>query len=168
MVFGISPSLFIKTGSAVFGMYGAQMLFVPKMIHEDNFESPANECAAATHMHSCRGVRSPRAIPYARAKASDARANIVRRRARAPRRYTNFIWRGASTSLLAAVYAINQMPAEAGAKVLLVWTAAVAVLYPYNAKFGYLSKVEPKYPMHYVPEVLMPTLVAMGIISLLK
>ena len=104
----------------------------------------------------------------ARAKASEARANIVRRRARAPRRYTNFIWRGASTSLLAAVYAINQMPAEAGAKVLLVWTAAVAVLYPYNAKFGYLSKVEPKYPMHYVPEVLMPTLVAMGIISLLK
>ena len=89
-------------------------------------------------------------------------------RARPPRRYTNFIWRGASTSLLAAVYAINQMPAEAGAKVLLVWTAAVAVLYPYNAKFGYLSKVEPKYPMHYVPEVLMPTLVAMGIISLLK
>ena len=66
------------------------------------------------------------------------------------------------------MYAINQMPAEAGAKVLLVWTAAVAVLYPYNAKFGYLSKIEPKYPMHYVPEVLMPTLVAMGIISLLK
>ena len=110
------------------------------------------------------------------ARNSEARAKIVRRtcehrptpRARAPRRYTNFIWRGASTSLLAAVYAINQMPAEAGAKVLLVWTAAVAVLYPYNAKFGYLSKVEPKYPMHYVPEVLMPTLVAMGIISLLK
>ena len=66
------------------------------------------------------------------------------------------------------MYAINQMPAEAGAKVLLVWTAAVAVLYPYNAKFGYLSKIEPKYPMHYVPEVLMPTLVAMGIISLLE
>ena len=55
---------------------------MPKMIHEDNFESPANECAAATHMHSCRGVRSPRAIPYARAKASDARANTVRRHTR--------------------------------------------------------------------------------------
>ena len=26
---------------------------------------------------------------------------------------------------------------------MLAWTAAVAVLYPYNAKFGYLSKVEP-------------------------
>ena len=65
------------------------------------------------------------------------------------------------------MYAINQMPAEAEQKVLLVWTAAVAVLYPYNAKFGYLGKVD-KYPMHYVPEVLMPTLVAMGIISLLK
>ena len=56
MVFGISPSLFIKTGSAVFGMYGAQMLFVPKMIHEDNFESPANECAAAR----ARAVGCPR------------------------------------------------------------------------------------------------------------
>ena len=88
--------------------------------------------------------------------------------ARAPRRYTNFIWRGASTSLLAAVYAINQMPAEAGAKVLLVWTAAVAVLYPYNAKFGYLSKVEPKYPMHYVPEALMLSLSLAGLYLTLK
>jgi hypothetical protein len=105
---------------------------------------------------------------HARKRPTHVRTPSDAARAPAPRRYTNFIWRGASTSLLAAVYAINQMPAEAGAKVLLVWTAAVAVLYPYNAKFGYLSKVEPKYPMHYVPEVLMPTLVAMGIISLLK
>ena len=63
---------------------------------------------------------------------------------------------------------MSKLNTEAALPICAACSAAIAVLYPYNAKFGYLSKVEPKYPMHYVPEVLMPTLVAMGIISLLK
>ena len=40
--------------------------------------------------------------------------------------------------------------------VALAMSVACGALYPWNAKFGYLSPGLPtKYPMHYVPEVLM-------------
>ena len=41
-------------------------------------------------------------------------------------------------------------------------------LYPWNAKFGYLSPGLPtKYPMHYVPEVLMAALTCLGIAAMM-
>jgi len=46
--------------------------------------------------------------------------------------------------------------------VALAWITAVGILYPWNAKFGYLSSQDAKYPMHYVPEVLIAGFVVMG------
>ena len=41
---------------------------------------------------------------------------------------------------------------------------ACGALYPWNAKFGYISPGLPvKYPMHYVPEILMVALTVLGI-----
>ena len=41
---------------------------------------------------------------------------------------------------------------------------AVGAIYPWNAKFGYISPGLPvKYPMHYVPEILMVALTVLGI-----
>ena len=38
------------------------------------------------------------------------------------------------------------------------------MLYPWNAKWGYLTPNLPaKYPMHYVPEVLMAALTVAGL-----
>ena len=48
--------------------------------------------------------------------------------------------------------------------VALLTTIGITVLGPYNAKFGYLGgKLPTKYPMHYMPEVLMPTLISIGL-----
>jgi hypothetical protein len=51
----------------------------------------------------------------------------------------------------------------------LATTVATALLYPYNAKFGILSKGLPlKYdgfPNHYVPEVMMGALAVAGCIA---
>jgi len=40
---------------------------------------------------------------------------------------------------------------------------ACGILYPWNAKFGWITKgLEIKYPMHYFPEAIMAVLAAMG------
>ena len=43
-------------------------------------------------------------------------------------------------------------------------SVGIGILYPWNAKFGYLTPNLPlKYPMHYVPELLMLSLSVAGI-----
>ena len=81
----------------------------------------------------------------------------------------NFWIRGHGVSILAAIAAFSQLPAESAAKIITGYSAAVTLVYPYNAKTGgYGGKLDApdketvKYPMHYVPEVLMPTLVLAG------
>ena len=46
-------------------------------------------------------------------------------------------------------------------------STAIGVLYPWNAKFNYLTdeKLPVKYPWHYVPEVLMATLTVAGLLT---
>ena len=52
--------------------------------------------------------------------------------------------------------------------VALAMSVACGALYPWNAKFGYLSPGLPtKYPMHYVPEVLMAVLTGLGIAAMM-
>ena len=76
---------------------------------------------------------------------------------------TEFWIRGSSTSLLGLCYAISQMPVSQAVPICAATSFAVGVIYPWNAKFGYLTKGLPvKYPMHYVPEVLMAVLSALG------
>lgn len=47
----------------------------------------------------------------------------------------------------------------------LAWIFATGSLYPWNAKFGVLSKLPVKYPMSYVPELLMFGLTVAGALA---
>ena len=53
-------------------------------------------------------------------------------------------------------------------KVAWGWTAGIALLYPFNAKFSVLGDYPCKYPMHYVPEALMLSLSLAGLYLTLK
>ncbi|GMH51471.1 hypothetical protein TrRE_jg1561, partial [Triparma retinervis] len=61
--------------------------------------------------------------------------------------------RGQSVSLIGMCYLLTQVPSDKGALIGTIASFAVGVLYPWNAKFGYITPGLPvKYPMHYVPE----------------
>ena len=79
---------------------------------------------------------------------------------------TEFWIRGSSVGFFGLIYAIHKLPLEDAVDISLATTVATALLYPYNAKFGILSKGLPlKYdgfPNHYVPEVLMASVAALG------
>ena len=75
--------------------------------------------------------------------------------------------RGESVSIFGLCYCILQLESSLAVKVALATSAAVGVLYPWNAKFGYITSGLPtKYPMHYVPEVLMAVLTVAGALAL--
>ena len=101
MVFGITPTLYVKAGSVIFGVYGVQMLLVPQKMVTDHFDA-------------------------------------------APTKYTDFWIRGQSATLASLIYCLQNMEAKAAAKAMLLLSAGIAVLYPFNAKFGYLSQLEVK------------------------
>ena len=49
-------------------------------------------------------------------------------------------------------------------KIALVLSAAIGVVFPYNAKFN--DAISPKYPMHYIPEfVVIPLCVIGGLLA---
>ena len=76
--------------------------------------------------------------------------------------------RGFSMTIFAtcfAMYKLASFDATLAAQIAVASTTATAIFYPFNAKFGYLSQLEPKYPMHYVPEALMAGLVIGGILA---
>jgi hypothetical protein len=71
--------------------------------------------------------------------------------------------RGSSVGFLGLVYCLQQMPTADAVKVATVASAATGMLYPWNAKFTFVGEKLPvKYPMHYVPEVLMAVLTLAG------
>lgn len=71
--------------------------------------------------------------------------------------------RGQSVSLLGLCYTVTKLSTPEAVKVAAATSLAIGVLYPWNAKFGYLTPGLPvKYPMHYVPEILMFALSAAG------
>ena len=82
---------------------------------------------------------------------------------------TEFWIRGSSVGFFGLIYAIHKLPLEDAVDISLGTTVATALLYPYNAKFGILSKGLPlKYdgfPNHYVPEVMMGALAVAGCIA---
>jgi len=81
----------------------------------------------------------------------------------------DFWIRGQSVSLGGLCYALTLLPTEAAVKIALATTVLIGLFYPYNAKFGYLTGEGfpvVKYPMHYVPEVLMAGLTLAGALAL--
>ena len=56
---------------------------------------------------------------------------------------TEFWIRGSSVGFFGLIYAIHKLPLEDAVDISLATTVATALLYPYNAKFGILSKVFP-------------------------
>jgi len=77
--------------------------------------------------------------------------------------------RGSSSAFLTIVYLVFfKLSTEDAVPVATAMSCAVGALYPWNAKFGYLSPGLPtKYPMHYVPEVLMAVLTGLGIAAMM-
>ena len=101
MVFGLTPSLYVKAGSAVFGLYGMQMLLTPSAMQTDHFDAPSSK-------------------------------------------YLDFWIRGQSATLASLLYCLHNMESEVAVKAMLILSAGIALLYPFNAKFGYLSQLEVK------------------------
>ena len=75
-----------------------------------------------------------------------------------------FLARGSGVAILALVYALFQMPLDAAVKLSAIYSLAVGIVYPWSA--AYLLKLPVKYPMHYVPEVLMAVLSLCGALAL--
>ena len=72
--------------------------------------------------------------------------------------------RGSAISIFAVCYLMMFAPTAVAAKAAFGVSLGIGVLYPWNAKFGYLTPNLPlKYPMHYVPELLMLGLTLAGI-----
>eukprot|EP00793_Prasinoderma_coloniale_P003626 PRCOL_00003001-RA len=116
----LTPELYCKAWSWIFGIYGVQMLAVPAKMITDHFEAPATPLLT-------------------------------------------FWVRGQSVSLLGLIYCVSKLNTEAALPICAACSAAIAVLYPYNAKFNLIGEKLPiKYPMHYVPEVLMAVVTAAG------
>ena len=66
--------------------------------------------------------------------------------------------RGQSVSLLGLCYCVSQLPTDQAVVVGATTSFAIGLLYPWAAKFGYIygdAMPKVKYPMHYVPELLM-------------
>merc|ERR1711939_87443 len=76
---------------------------------------------------------------------------------------------GSSCAFLMIVYLVKfKLATEDAVPVALAMSVACGALYPWNAKFGYLSPGLPtKYPMHYVPEILMAVLTGLGIAAMM-
>ena len=73
--------------------------------------------------------------------------------------------RGFSVTIFAicfALYKLASFDATLAAQIAVASTAGTAILYPFNAKFGYLDKLPVIYPKHYEPEILMAGLLAVG------
>jgi len=81
-------------------------------------------------------------------------------------KYTDFWIRGQAASIATVVYCMQNMEPKVAAQAMLGLSAGIAVLYPFNAKFGYLSQLDVKYPMHYLPEMLMLSLTVAGVLAL--
>ena len=76
---------------------------------------------------------------------------------------TQFWIRGSSVGFGGLVYAVQQLDVATGARIAFFASFACGVLYPWAAKFNYLkNNLSVKYPMHYVPEVLMALLTLAG------
>ena len=78
---------------------------------------------------------------------------------------TDFAWRGHGVSIAIGIWALTKLDTEDAFKIAMAWVAGIGIAYPYNAKFNWFDTYKVKYPMHYVPEVLMIALLGAGYIA---
>ena len=74
-----------------------------------------------------------------------------------------FFGRGTGVPMLALAYVLTKLPVDEAVKIAFYTVVATALVYPINA--AYISKLAVKYPMHYVPEVLMTGLTVAGFLA---
>lgn len=75
--------------------------------------------------------------------------------------------RGASVGFGGMAYLMTLIDTEKAVQVGTAASFAIGVLYPWNAKYGYLTPgLKLKYPMHYVPEFLMLGLTLGGVAAM--
>ena len=76
---------------------------------------------------------------------------------------TQFWIRGSAVGFFGMVYAVRTLPSAEATTLAFFASLGCAVLYPFNAKFNLLkNNLSVKYPMHYVPEVLLGGLTLLG------
>merc|ERR1712159_905634 len=76
---------------------------------------------------------------------------------------TQFWIRGSACAFALAIWAMRQLPVATGVQMGFYLALSCGILYPWNAKFNLFKNNLPvKYPMHYVPEVLIALLSAAG------
>ena len=73
-----------------------------------------------------------------------------------------FLARGSGLAIAGVAYAMYKL--DVPLKLLVAYNAMVGLVYPWNA--AYISKLPVKYPMHYLPEVLMAGLTVAGVLAL--
>ena len=73
-----------------------------------------------------------------------------------------FLARGSGLAIAGVAYAMYKL--DVPLKLLVAFNAMVGLVYPWNA--AYISKLPVKYPMHYLPEVLMAGLTVAGVLAL--
>ena len=74
--------------------------------------------------------------------------------------------RGHGVSLLVLCYLSMHVPTAVAAKAAFVLSLGIAIVYPFNAKFGYFEKLPVIYPKHYEPEILLSALILAGLYTL--
>ena len=76
---------------------------------------------------------------------------------------TQFWIRGSACGFAAAIWAMRQLPVATGVHLGFYLALGCGILYPWNAKFNlFKNNLNVKYPMHYVPKVLMALLSVAG------
>ena len=76
---------------------------------------------------------------------------------------TQFWIRGSGCAWAAVVWAARQMDATTATTMMMATSFVCGILYPWNAKFNlFKNNLSVKYPMHYVPEILMAALSLAG------
>ena len=73
-----------------------------------------------------------------------------------------FLARGSGIAIAGVAYAMHKF--DIPLKLLVAYNAMIGLVYPWNA--AYISKLPVKYPMHYMPEVLMAGLTVAGVLAL--
>ena len=75
-----------------------------------------------------------------------------------------FLARGSGLAIAFGAWAMSKLSADVSFLPILIYNVLVGLVYPWNA--AYISKLPVKYPMHYVPEVLMAALSIAGLLAL--
>ena len=74
--------------------------------------------------------------------------------------------RGISVWAFGLSYAVYNLPTDIAVKLAVAITIGTAVMWPFNAKFGYFEKLPVIYPKHYEPEILLSALILAGLYTL--